>query len=246
MLPLARSIPCSTVTSAPFCYEIEHAAEAEAVETSIVDGKEEQQDNGKDAAGGAAYPSSRNLPFGEEDLNQGRDAEGNNRRRNLRKNIDNYGENSRRRHSEGTPGPSARSRRMAEEHRRLEREVSEGMEAARIRDPDVDAKDEDLRLLGKYMAASPPEQDAFHERGVRRLSSEKMQMPSGRILTSSVTIDVMVLYTSASMVSSGTGTLMTETQMETDIIAAFAGANDAFVDSGIDAVLNVVHMEKVS
>lgn len=136
---------------------------------------------------------------------------------------------------------------MAEGQRRLEREVSEGMEAARVRDPDADAKDEDVRLLSKYLVASPPEQEEFHTRGVRRLSSEQMQMPSGRVLASSTTIDVMVLYTKSSMVSSGTDdSLMTADQMETEITAAFATANDALADSGISASLNLVHMEQAS
>lgn len=122
------------------------------------------------------------------------------------------------------------------------------MEAARTRDPDAGAKDEDLRLLNEYLAASPSEQEVFHERGVRRLSSEeKLMMPSGRVLASSETIDVMVLYTKAAMVSSGAdATLMTAKQMETDIITAFAVANDALADSGIAAALNVVHMEQAS
>lgn len=33
--------------------------------------------------------------------------------------------------------------------------------------------------------------------------------------------------------------------METDIITAYAGANDALADSGIDVSLRVVHMERV-
>lgn len=240
------------------CVKVTHAAEAEALETSVVDREEENEEQEKGPRG-VTYPSGLNLPFGDEDLDQDRDADGNNRRRHLRKNSDNnsdYNSNSNgkknsrhRRYREGSTSPAARrSRRRAaaEGHRRLEREVSEGMEAARIRDPDVDAKDEDLRLLGEYLAAGPPEQEAFHERGVRRLSSEETQMPSGRVLASSTTIDVMVLYTADAMVSSGKGTLLTDDRMETEIDAHFATANDALADSGIDAIINLVHVQQAS
>lgn len=232
--------------------KVEHAAEAEALETSIVDGKEEKKENEEqETAPGFSRPRAHNLPSGDEGLDQNDGgAGGNNRHRYLRKKRDrdsNNSENPRRRYnSDGTTSPTTRRTRVAEEHRRLEREVSEGMATAHIRNPDVDAKDEDVRLLGHYLAASPPEREAFHERGVRRLSSGETLMPSGRVLTSSTTIDVMVLYTGAAMVASGTGTLMTEDQMETDIAAAFATANDALVDSGIEATLNVVHMQQAS
>lgn len=53
----------------------------------------------------------------------------------------------------------------------------------------------------------------------------------------------MVLYTQAAMISSGTaGTLLTNQQMETEIITAYATANDALADSGISATINVVHV----
>ena len=219
-----------------------------------MDGKEEEEEE-EEAARGVSSPSGLNLPFGDQDLDQDRrGADGNNRHRYLRKNSDGHG------HGNGNGNGKKDSRRRrrsrsrraapiadAEGHRRLEREVSEGMEAARTRDPDLDAKDEDLRLLGEYLAAAgPPEQEAFHERGVRRLSSEETQMPSGRVLTSSTTVDVMVLYTKAAMVKSGTETLLTEDQMETEINTHYANANDALADSGIDAILNVVHVQQAS
>lgn len=258
------------------CVEVDHAAEAEVLETVVVGGGEEmiqyeeqeaayygspshgrraamnRNEQQREPAGRVTTPSAANLPSGGQDLDQeGRGANGNDRRRYLRKSSDGDTRNSPQpgRDIEGSTRPAIRSRRKktAEEHRRrLEREVSEGMEAARIRDPDVDAKDEDVRLLSEYLAASPSEQEEFHERGVRRLGSEETQMPSGRVLTSSTTMDVMVVYTSSAMVSLGTETLMSEDLMETVIINAFATANDALADSGIDAVLNLVHMEQAS
>lgn len=56
----------------------------------------------------------------------------------------------------------------------------------------------------------------------------------------------MVLYTDASMVRSSGKTLKTEQQMETEIITAYAEANDALADSGISATVNVVHTARAS
>eukprot|EP00752_Nemacystus_decipiens_P011073 g9837.t1 len=269
------TLPCSDASEPnQVCLlQVDHAAEAESLETLVVDGKEEGQENAgqEEAARGVTYRSGLDLPSRGGNLDhEDRDADGNsNRRRYLRKRSDGDNgisisnnskmnkENTRRRrgrrgrrpHREGstTSLAAARSSGAAiEGQRRLEREVSEGMEAARLRNPDVDAKDQDLRLLSEYLAASPPEREEFHERGVRRLTSEETEMPSGRVLTSSTTIDVMVLYTRAAMVSSGTDTLLTEAQMETEIITHFATANDALADSGIDAVLNLVHVQQAS
>lgn len=56
----------------------------------------------------------------------------------------------------------------------------------------------------------------------------------------------MVLYTSAAMISStAASTLLTESQMESEINNAYGIANDAFIDSDIDASLNIVHVQKV-
>lgn len=41
------------------------------------------------------------------------------------------------------------------------------------------------------------------------------------------------------------GPLRSEAQVETDIITAFEGTNDALKNSGIDINFNVVHMERV-
>lgn len=41
------------------------------------------------------------------------------------------------------------------------------------------------------------------------------------------------------------GPMRSETQMETDIITAYEGANNALMDSGVDITLNVVHMARV-
>lgn len=152
--------------------------------------------------------------------------------------------NVRRRHLRENNSNSAKDSR-AEGQRRLAREVSD---AARTRDPDAEEKSQDVRLLNKYLMASTAEKEAFHERGVRRLSSEEVQMPSGRVLVDSKTIDVMVLYTEASMIHSkeADGTLMTTAQMESTISLSYAGVNDAFEDSGIEASINVVHTAKVS
>lgn len=221
--------------------EVDHAAEAEALETSVVDGEEQGVEDEQQPARGVTNPSTRNLPSGDEDLDRDQGTSGNNQHRHLRKKFDSNSKISRRRDSEGAASPTTRSRRMAEGHRRLAREVSEGMEAARIRDPDLDAKDEDVRLLSKYLVAGPPEREVFHERGVRRLSSEEMQMPSGRILTSSTTIDVMVLYTTAA-----NKMLLSPDQMKAKITSDYATANDALADSGIAATLKVVHTEEAS
>ncbi len=187
-----RFVRCFSLTL--LCYEIDHALEGEAIETSIVDGHER----------------------------------GNVRRRHLRETNSNSPKDSR-----------------AEGQRRLAKEVSDD---AHARDPDAEDKSQDVRLLNKYLMASTAEKETFHERGIRRLSSEEVQMPSGRILADSTTIDVMVLYTEASMINSeeAGGTLMTTAQMESTISLSYAGVNDAFTDSGITASINVVHTAKVS
>ncbi|CAM9605666.1 unnamed protein product, partial [Ectocarpus fasciculatus] len=233
--------------------QLVHAAEEESLETLPTFEEPEQ-----------AHHHGQRRQYAQEDHNEGQDADGNLRRsrsrRHLRKqtsgdknggttgNSSDGGSSSR---SEGKGQISKSSRRGArrsrkpseEQRRRLAMEVSEGMEAKRARDPDIDAKDEDVRLLNEYLVASAPEQEVFHERGVRRLSSAEVQMPSGRVLTATTEIDVMVLYTAAAMISSGTaGTLLTNQQMETEIITAYATANDALADSGISATLNVVHI----
>ena len=63
-------------------------------------------------------------------------------------------------------------------------------------------------------------------------------------------IDVLVLYTPNAMVStnSADGPLRSESQMETDIISAYEGSNNALRDSmtgDTEVSLNVVHIEKV-
>lgn len=60
---------------------------------------------------------------------------------------------------------------------------------------------------------------------------------------------MLVLYTEAAVRAvNGPGgeDVRPQSQMETVLAAAYATANDAFVDSGIDVTLNVVHMELVS
>ncbi|CAM9749076.1 unnamed protein product, partial [Laminaria digitata] len=96
----------------------------------------------------------------------------------------------------------------------------------------------------EYLAAPEHEKKAFHERGLRHLGAEDVQMPSGRVLTASTTIDVLVVYTKASMVASSADepALITADQMETNIITSYEWANQALADSGVDATLNVVHM----
>ncbi|CAM9303356.1 unnamed protein product, partial [Hapterophycus canaliculatus] len=248
--------------------QIDHAAEEEAFET-LVDGEEEETRQERQTRENQ-YQGQKGQEDDDEmgDGNDDNDDDNNPRRkrRHLRKTADGADEGSS--SSGGDSGDSGdgsdsssgsyhvqastsrrgtrRSRsRTTEVHRRLAREVSKGMEAARARDPDVDAKDEDVRLLSEYLQASQPEQEAFHGRGVRRLSSAEVQMPSGRILAASTDIDVMVLYTDASLVtSSGNAVLMTEEQMETEITTYYAEANDALADSGISATVNVVHMAK--
>ncbi|CAM9964766.1 unnamed protein product, partial [Ectocarpus sp. 12 AP-2014] len=230
--------------------QLVHAAEEESLETLATFEEPEQ----------AHHQGHRRQHDGEEH-DDNRDADGNLRRsrsrRHLRKQTssdDNdgttgnkYDGGSSRSEGKGQTSKSRRgarrSRKTSEvQRRRLAMEVSEGMEAKRARDPDIDAKDEDVRLLNEYLVASAPEQEVFHERGVRRLSSAEVQMPSGRVLTATTEIDVMVLYTPAAMISSGTaGTLLTNQQMETEIITAYATANDALADSGISAAINVVH-----
>lgn len=61
-------------------------------------------------------------------------------------------------------------------------------------------------------------------------------------------IDVMVLYTTKAMIETNDvdGPMRSEAQMETDIITAYEGANNALRDSSVDITLNVVHMERVS
>lgn len=61
-------------------------------------------------------------------------------------------------------------------------------------------------------------------------------------------IDVMVLYTEASLVKSATAgsALTTEQQMVTEILTSYAEANDALADSGISATVNVVHIAQAS
>lgn len=107
--------------------------------------------------------SPLNLPF-DQDLDQDRVEDVNDRRRHLRKrnsrndNSSNSGNSGR-----GSGGQdknsktlgwrdassarTTRSKKRAEGHRRLAREVSEGMEAARALDSDSDTKEEDVRLL---------------------------------------------------------------------------------------------------
>lgn len=60
----------------------------------------------------------------------------------------------------------------------------------------------------------------------------------------------MVLYTTNAMVAanSADGPLRSETQMETDIITAWEGSNNALRDSmpdGDEIIFNVVHIERV-
>lgn len=58
----------------------------------------------------------------------------------------------------------------------------------------------------------------------------------------------MVLYTKNAMYT-GYGnpgqTLRSHSQIQTDIVEAYASTNDAFLDSGIDVTVNVVHMQLV-
>jgi len=120
-------------------------------------------------------------------------------------------------------------------------------EVQNIPGPRVSGVSQERCRTPRDLMASTAEQEAFHEMGVRRLSSEEVQMPSGRILTDSNTIDVMVLYTEASMIKSKKAgeKLMTTKQMETHITNEYAGVNDVFTDSGISASIRVVHMAKV-
>eukprot|EP00904_Undaria_pinnatifida_P002945 jgi/Undpi1/12651/HiC_scaffold_6.g02319.m1 len=117
--------------------------------------------------------------------------------------------------------------------RSLAMEVEEGVAVSRSSDPDLLAQDDDLRLLHRYLHAGPNDVEEIHGQGLRRISSEEVAMPSGRILQSSTTIDVMVLYTTKS--KSGTddldGPTRSNDQMETDIITAYEGANNALKDS---------------
>ena len=43
-------------------------------------------------------------------------------------------------------------------------------------------------LVQEYLAAPDHEKKAFHERGLRHVGAEDVQMPSGRILTASTTV----------------------------------------------------------
>ncbi|CAM9661323.1 unnamed protein product [Scytosiphon promiscuus] len=259
------TLPC-TDPSEPLqvcLLQIDHAAEEEVLETLVDDEGEESPEQ---------HQTRGNQSQGQKGREDREEADDDNyhtrrRRRHLRKTTDGGDESStsdsssyrddfssssdgghqRQPTSDSRRGNRRPRRRTTEVHRRLAREVSEGIEAARARDPDVDAKDEDVRLLSEYLEASQPEQEAFHGRGVRRLSSAEVQMPSGRILTASMNIDVMVLYTAASLVkSSANSALMTEQQMETEIITAYAEANDALADSGISATVNIVHIARAS
>ena len=60
-------------------------------------------------------------------------------------------------------------------------------------------------------------------------------------------VDVMVLYTKKAKfkTDSDEGTVRTSSQMETYIITAYEGANNAFLDSGIDLKIRVVHVQEV-
>lgn len=57
----------------------------------------------------------------------------------------------------------------------------------------------------------------------------------------------MVLYTEKAKFSLGSedGTVRTSSQMETDIITAYEGANNALVDSGVNMKLRIVHVQQV-
>lgn len=60
-------------------------------------------------------------------------------------------------------------------------------------------------------------------------------------------IDVLLLYTPRAMYASDStgGAIKSTAQMETDLVTAYAMANDALKDSGVDFTLNVVHMQQV-
>ncbi|CAM9482761.1 unnamed protein product [Ectocarpus fasciculatus] len=132
--------------------------------------------------------------------------------------------------------------------RLLAKEAERGIARARLEDPDIDAKDVDIRLLQEYRSASPEGQEAFHERGLRRLSEDNVVMPGGRVLSSETVIDVLVLYTEKAMLesTSGDGAGRTIAQMESDIATAYQGANNALSASGVDFSVRIVHMEQAS
>lgn len=133
-----------------------HAAEEESLETMATFEEPEQ-----------AHHHGSRRQHAQEDHDGGQEADGNLRRgrsrRHLRKqtNSDDNGctagnncdGGSSRSEGKGETSKSSRrgirrSRKTTEvQRRRLAMEVSEGMEARRARDPDIDAKDEDVRLL---------------------------------------------------------------------------------------------------
>ncbi|CAN0470461.1 unnamed protein product, partial [Ectocarpus sp. 8 AP-2014] len=137
---------------------------------------------------------------------------------------------------------------MLTPRRLLAKEAERGIESARLEDPDIDAKDNDIRLLQEYRSASPEGQEAFHERGLRRLSEDNVVMPGGRVLSSETVIDVLVLYTEKAMLesNSGDGAGRSIAQMESDIATAYQGANNALSASGVDFSVRIVHMEQAS
>ncbi|CAM9226026.1 unnamed protein product [Ectocarpus sp. 4 AP-2014] len=130
--------------------------------------------------------------------------------------------------------------------RLLAMEAERGIERARLEDPDIDAKDSDIRLLQEYRSVSPEGQEAFHERGLRRLSEDNVVMPGGRVLSSETVIDVLVLYTEKAMLesNSGDGAGRSIAQMESDIATAYQGANNALFASGVNFSVRIVHMEQ--
>lgn len=58
----------------------------------------------------------------------------------------------------------------------------------------------------------------------------------------------MVVYTKKAMFESNSadGSVRSNAQMETDIITAYEGANNALADSGVDFRIRVVHMAEVT
>lgn len=68
-----------------------------------------------------------------------------------------------------------------------------------------------------------------------------------RSLYPGLQIDMMVLYTTAAMVETdfADGPMRTEAQMETEIITAYEGTNNALRDSDVDITLNIVYIGRV-
>ena len=127
-------------------------------------------------------------------------------------------------------------------HRAMRRALAQEAQVTvarnRMRDPEIDSKDSDVALLKAYRAGG-----ALGGSGIRRLSENEVEMPSGRVLEDLPVVDMLVLYTPEAKFAEAE---RTSSQMETEIIAAYQHANDGLVASGVGFTIRVVRVEQVA